>query len=212
MGLSGQGHSSRKPFGASRRGLLRGGLSHKGNRGGFMAGGSMSVKLKRGMGMREVGRRGRVRLRGGSRMQRRGDDSEESDDDEDDDDDDDDNDDDYVEDDSEEEKEYLRHRTRRRRRDYDEDDDSEGQEFDPEEDEVDTAEDEELQKEEEEGRWNSDPEPPVLLVSDLNDDLLSGSYLTVTLQQPHKAKTQSGRQGETDTELMLKCLLHHLFR
>ncbi|XP_032419252.1 lysine (K)-specific demethylase 2Aa isoform X2 [Xiphophorus hellerii] len=191
------GHSSRRSFGASRRGLSRGGLSHKGNRGGFVSGGSMSVlRLKRGMGMKEVGRRGRVRLRGGSRMQRRGDDSEESDDDEDDDEDDDDDDDDYDEDecDSEEEKEYLRHKHRRRRRDYDEDDDSEGQEFDPEEEEVDTAEDDEMKGEddEEDGRWDSDPEPPVLLVSDLNDDLLSGSYLTVTLQQPHKAKTQSG--------------------
>ncbi|MEQ2161911.1 hypothetical protein GOODEAATRI_014544 [Goodea atripinnis] len=198
MGLSahGGGHLSRKSFGANRRGLLRGGLSHKGNRGGFVAGGSMSVyKLKRGMGMKEVGRRGRVRLRGGSRMQRRGDDSEESDDDEDDDEDDDDDDYDEDEGDSEEEKEYLRQKHRRRRRDYDEDDDSEGQEFDPEEEEVDTAEDEDLKKEDEEeedGRWDSDPEPPVLLVSDLNDDLLSGSYLTVTLQQPHKAKTQSG--------------------
>ncbi|XP_023189946.1 lysine-specific demethylase 2A-like isoform X2 [Xiphophorus maculatus] len=191
------GHSSRRSFGASRRGLSRGGLSHKGNRGGFVSGGSMSVlRLKRGMGMKEVGRRGRVRLRGGSRMQRRGDDSEESDDDEDDDEDDDDDDDDYDEDecDSEEEKDYLRHKHRRRRRDYDEDDDSEGQEFDPEEEEVDTAEDDEMKGEddEEDGRWDSDPEPPVLLVSDLNDDLLSGSYLTVTLQQPHKAKTQSG--------------------
>lgn len=193
------GHSSRRSFGASRRGLSRGGLSHKGNRGGFVSGGSMSVlRLKRGMGMKEVGRRGRVRLRGGSRMQRRGDDSEESDDDEDDDEDDDDDDDDYDEDecDSEEEKDYLRHKHRRRRRDYDEDDDSEGQEFDPEEEEVDTGEDDEMKGEddEEDGRWDSDPEPPVLLVSDLNDDLLSGSYLTVTLQQPHKAKTQSGKR------------------
>uniref|UniRef100_A0A3B3V8W3 [histone H3]-dimethyl-L-lysine(36) demethylase n=1 Tax=Poecilia latipinna TaxID=48699 RepID=A0A3B3V8W3_9TELE len=191
------GHSSRKSFGASRRGLSRGGLSHKGNRGGFVSGSMSVLRLKRGMGMKEVGRRGRVRLRGGSRMQRRGDDSEESDDDEDDDeDDDDDNDDDYDDDecDSEEEKEYLHHKHRRRRRDYDEDDDSEGQEFDPEEEEVDTAEDDEMKREddEEDGRWDSDPEPPVLLVSDLNDDLLSGSYLTVTLQQPHKAKTQSG--------------------
>uniref|UniRef100_A0A665W9U3 [histone H3]-dimethyl-L-lysine(36) demethylase n=1 Tax=Echeneis naucrates TaxID=173247 RepID=A0A665W9U3_ECHNA len=52
-----------------------------------------------------------------------------------------------------------------------------------------TNDEEEL---EEEGRWDSDPDPPVLLVSDLNDDLLSGSYLTVTLQRPHKAKRQAG--------------------
>uniref|UniRef100_A0A672QHN9 [histone H3]-dimethyl-L-lysine(36) demethylase n=1 Tax=Sinocyclocheilus grahami TaxID=75366 RepID=A0A672QHN9_SINGR len=39
---------------------------------------------------------------------------------------------------------------------------------------------------------NSDPDPPVLLVSDLNDDLLSDSYLTVTLQRPPKAKRDPG--------------------
>uniref|UniRef100_A0A7N8X2K0 [histone H3]-dimethyl-L-lysine(36) demethylase n=1 Tax=Mastacembelus armatus TaxID=205130 RepID=A0A7N8X2K0_9TELE len=79
----------------------------------------------------------------------------------------------------------------------DEDEDSEGQEFDPEE-EMDMLENEEEEEEEEEameedGHWDSDPEPPVLLVSDLHDDLLSGSYLTVTLQQPHKAKRQSSK-------------------
>ncbi|KAF0037958.1 hypothetical protein F2P81_010832 [Scophthalmus maximus] len=58
---------------------------------------------------------------------------------------------------------------------------------------MDMLEDEEEEEEEgeEDGHWDSDPEPPVLLVSDLNDDLLSGSYLTVTLQRPHKAKRQS---------------------
>uniref|UniRef100_A0A672QN70 [histone H3]-dimethyl-L-lysine(36) demethylase n=1 Tax=Sinocyclocheilus grahami TaxID=75366 RepID=A0A672QN70_SINGR len=39
---------------------------------------------------------------------------------------------------------------------------------------------------------NSDPDPPVLLVSDLNDDLLNDSYLTVTLQRPPKAKRDPG--------------------
>lgn len=126
-------------------------------------------------------------------MQRRGDESEESDDD-----DDDEEEEDEEEDDSEEGGKERQHRGRRRRRrtddDDDEDEDSEGQEFDPEEEEMDTLEDEEEEDEEveEEGRWDSDPEPPVLLVSDLNDDLLSGSYLTVTLQRPHKAKRQSG--------------------
>ncbi|XP_044202642.1 lysine (K)-specific demethylase 2Aa isoform X4 [Thunnus albacares] len=193
----GGGHSSRRGFGANRRGLLRGGSAHRGSRGGLITPGSSSVlKLKRGMGMREGGRRGRgVRLRGGSRVQRRGDSSEESDDDDDDDDEEDD-------DDSEDGDKEERHRRRRGRRrtddddddddDDDEDEDSEGQEFDPEEEEMDTLEDEEEEEEEEEGHWDSDPEPPVLLVSDLNDDLLSGSYLTVTLQRPHKAKRQSG--------------------
>ncbi|XP_049900291.1 lysine (K)-specific demethylase 2Aa isoform X1 [Epinephelus moara] len=191
----GGGHSSRRGFGANRRGLLRGGSSHRGSRGGIMTPGSSSVlRLKRGIGMREGGRRGRgVRLRGGSRMQRRGDESEESDDD-----DDDDEEEEEEEEDSEDgDKERLQRRRRRRRRtddDEDEDEDSEGQEFDPEEEEMDTLEDEEEEEEdvEEDGRWDSDPEPPVLLVSDLNDDLLSGSYLTVTLQRPHKAKRHSG--------------------
>lgn len=143
-----------------------------------------------------------MRLRGGSRMQRRGDDSEESDDD----DDDDDEDEEEEEEDSEEgERERLHRRRKRRRRNDDDDDededdedeDSDEQEFDPEDEEMDTLEDEEEEEEEEEemeeeGRWDSDPEPPVLLVSDLNDDLLSGSYLTVTLQRPHKAKRHSG--------------------
>ncbi|XP_072239775.1 lysine (K)-specific demethylase 2Aa isoform X2 [Leuresthes tenuis] len=205
----GGGHASRRPFGANRRGLLRGGSSHRGSRGGLVTPSSTSIlKLKRGMSVREAGRRGRgVRLRGGSRMQRRGDDSEESDDDDDDDDEDDEDDDDDDDEDEEEEeegdsegdKERLQRRHRRRRRtDYDEDDDddSEGQEFDPEDEEMDTVEDEEDKQDEdeaeEEGRWDSDPEPPVLLVSDLNDELLSGSYLTVTLQQPHKAHRHSG--------------------
>ncbi|CAK6976118.1 lysine (K)-specific demethylase 2Aa isoform X2 [Scomber scombrus] len=192
----GGGHSSRRGFGANRRGLLRGGPANRGSRGGLMTPGSSSVlKLKRGMGMRDSVRRGRgVRLRGGSRVQRRGDSSEESDDDDDDEEEDDDDD---SEDGDKEER--LRQRRRRRRTDDDDDDDdedededSEGQEFDPEDEEMDTLEDEEEEEEEEEGRWDSDPEPPVLLVSDLNDDLLSGSYLTVTLQRPHKAKRQSG--------------------
>ncbi|XP_027139512.1 lysine (K)-specific demethylase 2Aa isoform X2 [Larimichthys crocea] len=187
----GGAHSSRRGFGANRRGLLRGGSAQRGNRGALMTPGS---QMKRGIGMRDSGRRGRgVRLRGGSRMQRRGDDSEESDDD----------DDDEEEEEEEEEdsedggKEQQRRRRRRRRTDDDDDDDedededSEGQEFDPEEEEMDTLEDEEEEELEEDGRWDSDPEPPVLLVSDLNDDLLSGSYLTVTLQRPHKAKRQS---------------------
>lgn len=171
-----------------------------------MTPGSSSVfKLKRGMGMREGGRRGRgVRLRGGSRMQRRGDDTEESDEDDDDDEE------EEEEEDSEDGGKERRHRQRRRRRrtddddddDDDEDEDSEGLEFDPEEEEMDTLEDEEDEEdvEEEDGRWDSDPEPPVLLVSDLNDDLLSGSYLTVTLQRPHKAKRQSGKTSSVDLD------------
>ena len=95
-------------------------------------------------------------------------------------------------------KEGQRGRRRRRLRgtddDDDEEEDSDGREFDPEE------EDEEMdhyvdEEEGEEGHWDSDPEPPVLLVSDLTDDLLTGSYLTVTLQRPQKAKRHSGRKG-----------------
>lgn len=46
--------------------------------------------------------------------------------------------------------------------------------------------------EDEANQSDSEPEPPVLLVSDLNDDLLNGSYLTVTLQRPPKAKRDPG--------------------
>lgn len=161
-----------------------------------MTPGSSSVlKMKRGVGMREAGRRGRgLKVRGGSRIQRRGDESDESDED----DDDDDEEDEEEEDSEDGDKERQHRRGRRRRRtddDEDEEEDSEEQEFDPEEEEMDTLEDEEEEEEEmeEDGRWDSDPEPPVLLVSDLSDDLLSGSYLTVTLQRPHKAKRQSGK-------------------
>ncbi|KAM7418288.1 hypothetical protein PAMA_015751 [Pampus argenteus] len=53
----GGGHSSRRGFGANRRGLLRGGSAHRGSRGGLMTPGSSSIlKLKRGLGMRESGR------------------------------------------------------------------------------------------------------------------------------------------------------------
>lgn len=181
-----------------------------------MSSGSSHVfRLKRGLGMREGGggRRGRgVRLRGGgSRMQRRGDDYDESDDDEDDDEDDEDEEEEEEEEDSEDGVRGQRHRQRRRRRrrradeddEDDEDEDSEGQDFDPEDEEMDTlGEDEEEEEgaeyeEEGEGRWDSDPEPPVLLVSDLNDELLSGSYLTVTLQRPHKARRQAGKRSFT---------------
>ncbi|KAF3687069.1 Lysine-specific demethylase 2A [Channa argus] len=125
----GGSHSTKRGFGANRRGLLRGGSAQRGTRGGLVTHGSSSVlKLKRGIGMREGGRRGRG---------------------------------------------------------------VKGAEFDPEE-ELDTLEDEEEEDLEEDGRWDSDPEPPVLLVSDLSDDLLNGSYLTVTLQRPHKAKRQPG--------------------
>uniref|UniRef100_A0AAR2L3R7 [histone H3]-dimethyl-L-lysine(36) demethylase n=1 Tax=Pygocentrus nattereri TaxID=42514 RepID=A0AAR2L3R7_PYGNA len=52
----------------------------------------------------------------------------------------------------------------------------------------------EEEEDDEEGENHSDSEtdPPVLLVSDLNDELLNGSYLTVTLQRPPKAKRDPG--------------------
>ncbi|XP_013855734.1 lysine-specific demethylase 2A, partial [Austrofundulus limnaeus] len=124
MVLSARGGGHRRAFGANRRGLLRGGLSHRGNRAGLGTHGSASLhRTRRGMGMREVGRRGRgVRLRGGSRMHRRGDESDESDDDDDDEDDDDeddeDEDDDEEEGDSEGDKERLHRRHWRRRTGY----------------------------------------------------------------------------------------------
>ncbi|KAM9314740.1 lysine-specific demethylase 2A-like [Pholidichthys leucotaenia] len=179
----GGSHSSRRGFGTNRRGLLRESSSHRGGRVGLVS--SSVLKLKRGIGVREGGRRGRgVRLRGGSRMQRRGDDSEESDDEDDDDEE------EESEDGDKERPHRQRRRTRRTDDDEDEDEESEGQEFEAEEEEMDTLENEEEEGEEmdEEGHWDSDPEPPVLLVSDLND----GSYLTVTLQHPHKTKRQTG--------------------
>lgn len=189
-------HSSKKGFGANNRNLLRPGSSHRPSRAAVMSHGSSSFRLKTGIVLRESVRRGKgVRLRGGSRMQRRGDDSEDSEDDE--------EDDDEEEEDSDEGmRERLRRRRRRRADDDDDEDDegdeddeeeeddedSDGQEYDPDE-EMDMVEDEEEEMdEEEEGLWDSDREPPVLLMSDLNDDLLSGSYLTVTLQRPDKAK------------------------
>ncbi|KAM6977924.1 LOW QUALITY PROTEIN: lysine-specific demethylase 2A-like [Aplochiton taeniatus] len=140
-----------------------------------------------------------------SRMHRRRDESEDSDDEEDDEDEDEDD------EDSEEDhtgrtpvKERRRYRRRRRTRTDDEEDEeededdeefSDGQDFDLEDKEVESGEDEEDEEEEgeeEENRWDSDHEPPVLLVSDLNDDLLSGSYLTVTLQQPQRTRRHAG--------------------
>uniref|UniRef100_A0A672IC96 [histone H3]-dimethyl-L-lysine(36) demethylase n=1 Tax=Salarias fasciatus TaxID=181472 RepID=A0A672IC96_SALFA len=198
----GGGHASRRGFGASRRSLLRGGSAPRSARAGFGTPGSASVlKLKRGAGPRDGVRRGRgVRLRGGSRMQRRGDDSEDSDEDDEDEEDEDEEEEEDEEDEEEDsedgEKERQQHRRRRRRRtdeDEDEDEDSEGRAFDPEEEDMDTLEDEDDEDDEaEDGRWDSDPEPPVLLVSDLNDELLSGSYLTVTLQRPQQARRTPG--------------------
>uniref|UniRef100_A0A8B9KCU1 [histone H3]-dimethyl-L-lysine(36) demethylase n=1 Tax=Astyanax mexicanus TaxID=7994 RepID=A0A8B9KCU1_ASTMX len=49
-----------------------------------------------------------------------------------------------------------------------------------------------LNDEEGENHSDSETDPPVLLVSDLNDELLNGSYLTVTLQRPAKAKRDPG--------------------
>uniref|UniRef100_A0A674NY21 [histone H3]-dimethyl-L-lysine(36) demethylase n=1 Tax=Takifugu rubripes TaxID=31033 RepID=A0A674NY21_TAKRU len=196
--VRGGAHSSRRGFGANRRGLLRGGSSHRGSRGALMRHGSSSAfKLKRGMAMRESGRRGRgVRLRGGSRMQRRGEESDESEDEEDDD------------DDEEEEidsddggKDRYRRRRRRRTDDLDDDgdddeeeeddDESEGQEFDPE-DEMDMVEDDdEEMDEDEEGLWDSDREPPVLLMSDLNDDLI---HFVQCLFRPRGCHGDRGRK------------------
>uniref|UniRef100_A0A8C6TQN3 [histone H3]-dimethyl-L-lysine(36) demethylase n=1 Tax=Neogobius melanostomus TaxID=47308 RepID=A0A8C6TQN3_9GOBI len=102
------GGTSRRGLGSNRRGLLRGG--HRGNRGALS--GRRGANGKRGRG---------VRLRGGSRVQRRGDDSDDSEDDEDDEDDEDEDDDDDEEEDSEEgERPRQRHRRRRRRTGEDE--------------------------------------------------------------------------------------------
>uniref|UniRef100_A0A3P8YXE8 [histone H3]-dimethyl-L-lysine(36) demethylase n=1 Tax=Esox lucius TaxID=8010 RepID=A0A3P8YXE8_ESOLU len=195
----GSGSASRRGYGSGRRGMWRG-SSHRG--GGTSRGvGLTSLKMRRGMGRgdREGGRRergGRVRLRGGNRMQRRRDESEDDDDDDDDDDEDDDD------DDSEEDQQHhrrhkdQRHRRKRRRtedeeddEDEDDDEDSSARELDGEDEEMEDVDEED---EDDENRSDEDTEPPVLLVSDLNDDLLNGSYLTVTLQRPPRAKRLPG--------------------
>uniref|UniRef100_A0A8B9KGP8 [histone H3]-dimethyl-L-lysine(36) demethylase n=1 Tax=Astyanax mexicanus TaxID=7994 RepID=A0A8B9KGP8_ASTMX len=78
--------------------------------------------------------------------------------------------------------------------DDDEDEDSEERDFDGEDEEMEDLDDGGEDEEDEEGENHSDSEtdPPVLLVSDLNDELLNGSYLTVTLQRPAKAKRDPG--------------------
>ncbi|KAK2909075.1 hypothetical protein Q8A67_004912 [Cirrhinus molitorella] len=197
--------SSRRGYGSGRRGVWRG-SSHRGSRGGGSLATS-SLKMRRGLGARGE-RGGRVRLRGGSHMRRRRYETEDEDDDDDDDDDDDEEDD--EEDDSDEERHIGRsdkeHRSRRRRRrgdDYDDDDDeddddeedSEEQDFEGDDDEMEDLDDggeEDEDDEDGENQSDSDPDPPVLLVSDLNDDLLNDSYLTVTLQRPPKAKRDPG--------------------
>uniref|UniRef100_A0A673I8Y6 [histone H3]-dimethyl-L-lysine(36) demethylase n=1 Tax=Sinocyclocheilus rhinocerous TaxID=307959 RepID=A0A673I8Y6_9TELE len=73
--------------------------------------------------------------------------------------------------------------------------DGEEQDFEGEDDEMEDLDDggeEDEDDEDGENQSDSDPDPPVLLVSDLNDDLLSDSYLTVTLQRPPKAKRDPG--------------------
>nr|XP_055060868.1 lysine (K)-specific demethylase 2Aa isoform X2 [Misgurnus anguillicaudatus] len=196
--------SSRRGYGTGRRGVWRG-STHRGNRGG----GSLtnSLKMRRGLGARGE-RGGRVRLRGGSHMRRRRYETEDEDDDDDDEDDDDDDEDeeDDDEDDSDEERHLGRsdkqHRSRRRRHrgeDYDddeeddEDDDSDEQDFEGDDDEMEDMDDGGDDDDDDgENQSDSDTDPPVLLVSDLNDDLLNDSYLTVTLQRPPKAKRDPG--------------------
>uniref|UniRef100_A0A672QHM2 [histone H3]-dimethyl-L-lysine(36) demethylase n=1 Tax=Sinocyclocheilus grahami TaxID=75366 RepID=A0A672QHM2_SINGR len=76
--------------------------------------------------------------------------------------------------------------------DDDDEEDSEEQDFEGEDDEMEDLDDGGEEDEDGENQSDSDPDPPVLLVSDLNDDLLSDSYLTVTLQRPPKAKRDPG--------------------
>ncbi|XP_061101236.1 lysine (K)-specific demethylase 2Aa isoform X2 [Conger conger] len=176
------GQRVRHPRGAGpgRRGLWRG-SAHRVGRGGGLS--SAALRLRRGGGRGERG--GRVRLRGGGRMQRRRDDTDDDDDDDDDD----------EEDDEDEESEDGRvPRRRGRAEDHDQDDDDDDDEEDSDERDL-AGRGEGLgdgSDADAEGQSDSDPDPPVLLVSDLSDDLLNGSYLTVTLQRPPKAKRHPG--------------------
>uniref|UniRef100_A0A672QN39 [histone H3]-dimethyl-L-lysine(36) demethylase n=1 Tax=Sinocyclocheilus grahami TaxID=75366 RepID=A0A672QN39_SINGR len=74
----------------------------------------------------------------------------------------------------------------------DDEEDSEEQDFEGEDDEMEDLDGGEEDDEDGGNQSDSDPDPPVLLVSDLNDDLLNDSYLTVTLQRPPKAKRDPG--------------------
>ncbi|XP_036373203.1 lysine (K)-specific demethylase 2Aa isoform X2 [Megalops cyprinoides] len=187
--------------GPGRRGLWRG-SAHRVGRGGGLSANSSSLKMRRGLGVRGE-RGGRVRLRGGGRMQRRREETEDDDDDDEDEED---------EEEEDEESEDGRHRDRldkesrahrRKGRVEDDDEDEDDDDDDDDDDEEDSDErdvdggEEELEEmeedgEEEENQSDSEPDPPVLLVSDLSDDLLNGSYLTVTLQRPPKAKRDPG--------------------
>ncbi|XP_061687195.1 lysine (K)-specific demethylase 2Aa isoform X2 [Syngnathoides biaculeatus] len=163
-------HSSRRGFRTNRRGLLKGLSTHRGSSEGPLTLGTPSI-LKN-----KSGRRRGVRLRGGSKMQQRGASTEESDCDEEEEDDDSENGD---------QDQHPHHYNWRSRSHDDEGEESEKHEFDPEDEVMD------LEDEDQEGPGDSDPEPPVLLMSDLNDDMLCGSYLTVTLQHPTKTNTIS---------------------
>uniref|UniRef100_A0A673N6H4 [histone H3]-dimethyl-L-lysine(36) demethylase n=1 Tax=Sinocyclocheilus rhinocerous TaxID=307959 RepID=A0A673N6H4_9TELE len=150
--VRGRVSSSRRGYGAGRRGVWRG-SSHRGSRGrGSLA--TRSLKMRRGLGARGE-RGGRVRLRGGSHMRRRRYETEDDD-------------------------------------DEDEDDDEEDDDEDDKDDEMEDLDGGEEDDEDGGNQSDSDPDPPVLLVSDLNDDLLNDSYLTVTLQRPPKAKRDPG--------------------
>ncbi|KAL7889669.1 hypothetical protein AOLI_G00019270 [Acnodon oligacanthus] len=203
------GASARRGFGTSKRGVWRS-SSHRGGRGvGGMATNSTSLKIKRGLAGRGDRVR-RVRLRGGSKIQRRRYETEDDDEDDDEEEDEEDDDDDDEEDESDEDWQMSRsekeHRSRRRQRrgeedeedddeDDEEEDDSEERDFDGEDEEMEDLDDggeEEEDDEEGENHSDSETDPPVLLVSDLNDELLNGSYLTVTLQRPPKAKRDPG--------------------
>ncbi|XP_051939717.1 lysine (K)-specific demethylase 2Aa [Hippocampus zosterae] len=164
-------HSSRRGMRTNRRGLFKGGSTHRGSREGPVTPGTSIFKFK-------AGRRRGMRLRGGSRMQQRGASTEESDD----------GDEEEDDDSGHGDQDQHPHQCRRRSRtDEEEDEDSEKHEFDPDDEGMDLEE-----EEEQEGPWDSDPEPPVLLMSDLNDDILCGSYLTVTLQRPTITDKKSG--------------------
>ncbi|KAL4640613.1 lysine-specific demethylase 2A-like isoform X1 [Arapaima gigas] len=185
---------SSRGTGTGRRGLWRGSAQRTGRGVGLPS--DQALRMRRGGGVRD-GRRqrgGRLWPRGGGRIQRRRDDTEDEDSES--------ESDDHEEDeDDEEESEDGRHggqldrendtHRRRTRAEQDEDEDEDSDEHDLDGAEQDAEMDEDGE-EEERNPSDSEPEPPVLLVSDLNDDLLNGSYLTVTLQRPPKAKRDPG--------------------
>ncbi|KAG7462047.1 hypothetical protein MATL_G00198390 [Megalops atlanticus] len=172
--------------GGGRRGLWRGSAHRTGQGGRLMP--NSPLGMRRRLGVRERGRG--VRLRGVARPQRGREGAEEEEKD-------------SADSEEEEEemgdaqrggrldKENRPHRRKGRVREEEEEEESEGREQDGGDAGEEDEDEEEDEDGEEDGGANSAADP-VLLVSDLSEDRLNGSYVTVKLQRPPKAKRDPG--------------------